>query len=182
MTHDGIEPLPAQIEPLEADEARSGAPIGAALLALNNAHALELSWLEADRFEQLVGQAFVARRIGFASGLLIALDHTACYDSPNYVWFRARYDRFVYVDRVVIAPELRGCGYATRLYRELFARARAAGHERVVCEVTSAPPNPVSDAFHARLGFRCVGAASIDDGAKDVRYFACDPGAPRGRA
>ena len=38
--------------------------LGAAVLALNNAHAKELSWLERERLQFLVGHAFLARRIG----------------------------------------------------------------------------------------------------------------------
>jgi predicted GNAT superfamily acetyltransferase len=40
---------------------------GEALLALNNDHAVELSWLEAQRLAHLVGEAFVARRVGVAT-------------------------------------------------------------------------------------------------------------------
>ena len=78
--------------------------------ALNNAHAQELSWLEAERLEYLVGEAFLARRIGKVDAFLLAFDQDARYDSPNFIWFRARYPRFVYVDRIVVAPDLRGIG------------------------------------------------------------------------
>ena len=54
---------------------------------------------------------------------------------------------------------------------------RAAGHERVVCEVNADPPNPVSDAFHAALGFAEVGSARLSGTplssmGKTVRYFS----------
>ena len=51
--------------------------------------------------------------------------------------------------------------------------ARAAGHERVVCEVNADPPNPASDAFHAALGFAEIGATLLPNG-KTVRYFMRD--------
>ena len=146
--------------------------LGAAVLALNNAHAKELSWLERERLQFLVGHAFLARRIGALDAFLLAFDQDAPYDSPNFLWFRARYPRFVYVDRVVVATAARGRGLARALYRDLFAEAAAAGHARVVCEVNRRPPNPESDAFHAALGFIVVGHASIHDGAKDVRYLS----------
>src|SRR3979490_24759 len=86
-----------------------------AVLALNNAHAAELSWLDGDRLTFLLRQAFHARRIGEVDGFLLAFDQGAAYDSPNYLWFRQRYRRFVYVDRVVVAPAARGlCGSAVR--------------------------------------------------------------------
>lgn len=142
-----------------------------ALLALNNAHALELSWLEPERLSHLVGEAFVARRIGEADALLLTFDQDADYDSPNYLWFRERHDRFVYVDRIVVAGSARGRGLARRLYGDLFEQAQAAGHQRIVCEVNADPPNPASDAFHAELGFVPVGTATIHGGAKTVTYL-----------
>lgn len=146
-------------------------PDGAALLALNNAHAVELSWLEPERLAHLVAEAFWARRVGAADALLLTFDQDADYDSPNFLWFRARYPAFVYVDRVVVADSARGRGLARTLYDDLFAAAKAAGHERIVCEVNSDPPNPASDAFHAALGFAPVGAAEIHGGKKTVTYL-----------
>jgi predicted GNAT superfamily acetyltransferase len=149
--------------------------LGKALLALNNAHAQELSWLEAKRLEYLIGEAFLARRIGRLDAFLLALDQDARYDSPNFIWFRARYPRFVYVDRIVVAPSARGRGCARRLYDDLFEHAVRAGHDRIVCEVNKTPPNPASDAFHAALGFVEVGTASVHGGSRTVRYLSRTP-------
>lgn len=145
--------------------------LGKNLLALNNAHAQELSWLEPTRLEQIVCESFLARRIGSLDAFMLAFDQDARYDSPNFLWFRARYPRFVYVDRIVVASSARGLGYARRLYRDLFEHAVRAGHERVVCEVNRNPPNPASDAFHAALDFVEVGTASVYDGSRTVRYL-----------
>ena len=87
----------------------------AALLALNNAHAVELSWLEPERFAAMMAMAFWARQVGTDDAFLIAMDQDAAYDSPNFLWLRARYERFVYVDRVVVADHARGRGLAQRL-------------------------------------------------------------------
>jgi predicted GNAT superfamily acetyltransferase len=149
--------------------------LGKALLALNNAHAQELSWLEAKRLEYLIGEAFLARRIGRLDAFLLAFDQDARYDSPNFIWFRARYPRFVYVDRIVVAPSARGRGCARRLYDDLFEHAVCAGHDRIVCEVNKTPPNPASDAFHAALGFVEVGTASVHGGSRTVRYLSRTP-------
>ena len=160
---------PTPITPRDLAAAR---PLADALLSLNNSHAVALSWLEPDRIVHLVAEAFLALRIGEAEALLVAFDQGADYDSPNFLWFRQKYARFVYVDRVVVAGAARGRGHARRLYEALFEKAFAAGHEQVVCEVNSDPPNPESDAFHARLGFEEVGAAQILGGKKTVRYLA----------
>lgn len=141
------------------------------ILALNNAHATELSWLDAPRLRQLMERAFFMRSIGDAEAFLIAFDQDADYDSPNFLWFRDRFHRFIYVDRIAVAPATRGRGHARQLYGELFEAARQSGHERIVCEVNSDPPNPASDAFHAALGFEQVGAAVLPDGLKTVRYL-----------
>lgn len=141
------------------------------VLALNNAHAIELSPLTLAELDRLIRISFAATSITDASAFLIAFDQDADYSSANFLWFRDRYDRFVYVDRVVTSPLTRGRGYARALYTDLFHRAKEAGHSRVVCEVNLVPPNPTSDAFHAALGFAEVGRASILDGAKTVRYL-----------
>jgi predicted GNAT superfamily acetyltransferase len=144
----------------------------AGILALNNQHAAELSWLEPDRLSFLIGQAFYTRRIGSLEAFIMCFDQGARYDSPNFLWFRERYPRFAYVDRVVVAGEARGRGHARRLYEDLFDHARRAGHKVVTCEVNLDPPNPGSDAFHAALGFSEVGDAVIHGGEKAVRYYA----------
>ena len=117
-------------------------------------------------------QAFMACRVGEADALILAFDQDAAYDNPNFQWFRERFDRFVYIDRVVVAPAKRGQGLAQALYRNLFERALKSGHERVVCEINYDPPNPQSDAFHAALGFEQVGLAALPGAGKTVRYFA----------
>ncbi|WP_407519662.1 GNAT family N-acetyltransferase [Methylobacterium oryzisoli] len=168
------------------------APVASAhlpgLLALNRAHERETSALDAAALDALVRQAFRASMAhasmahasmthGTAAvageavaAFLIALDQDADYASPNFLWFRERFARFVYVDRVVVAPDWRGHGLGQALYADLLAQAAAAGHARLACEINSDPPNPASDAFHARLGFREVGRAVIP-GGKAVRYL-----------
>jgi predicted GNAT superfamily acetyltransferase len=142
----------------------------AVILALNNAHAQELSLLDAAKLSAMIGNAFHAVRAGDADAFMIAFDQDGDYDSPNFLWFRERYQRFVYVDRIVVDRAARGRGLARALYANLFEWARVAGHERVVCEVNAEPPNPASDAFHAAMGFAEVGSATLG-GGKQVRYF-----------
>ncbi len=164
MTGSGVQPL-GPLTPGLRDR----------LLALNNAHAAELSWLDADRLAMLARQAFWAARVGDVEGFVLALDHTADYDSPNYRWFRNRFGGFAYVDRIVIAPAARGRGLARLLYDGVFAAVAAAGHAAVMAEVNHEPPNPASDALHATLGFQEVGRASHPAGpraeARTVRYL-----------
>ncbi|WP_159976467.1 MULTISPECIES: GNAT family N-acetyltransferase [unclassified Novosphingobium] len=159
------------IATITSTDYRADAGLRAAMLALNNAHAVELSFADEARIGMLVEEAFLAARVGMIDAMILAFAPGAAYDSDNYRWFDARYASFVYIDRVVTAPEARGRGLARRLYAHLFAAARAAGHERIVCEVNSDPPNPASEAFHRSLGFAPLGEALLGNG-KTVTYLA----------
>jgi uncharacterized protein len=142
------------------------------LLPLNNAHAKETSTLDDASFTALLEMAFYARGIDRgATAFLIALDRNASYGSPNFLWFQAARASFVYIDRIIVSSSARGRGIARLLYDDLFAAARNAGHDRVVCEVNIDPPNLVSEAFHAAMGFEPVGEATIHNGTKTVRYL-----------
>ncbi|MDR3518046.1 MAG: GNAT family N-acetyltransferase [Azospirillaceae bacterium] len=141
------------------------------MLALNNGHATELSLLSASALVDLLAGAWYARILGDGAALILAFDQDAAYDSLNFLWFRARYRRFVYIDRVVVTESARGQGLAAALYRDLAAAATAAGHQQLCCEVNLDPPNRGSDAFHAGFGFAEVGQARLGDRDKTVRYL-----------
>lgn len=143
-----------------------------ALLALNNQHAAALSWLEPASFASLIEKACFARTSGDAEALLIALDQDAAYDNPNFAWLSARFERFVYIDRVVVAEHAQGRGLAGALYEMLKREARANGQVRLACKINLSPPNPGSVAFHRRLGFEQIGQADLPNG-KRVGYFTC---------
>jgi predicted GNAT superfamily acetyltransferase len=151
--------------------ARQSSAAQTELLELNNRHARETSYLDTDAWEWLIGQAFAATVSADLRSFLIAFDQGAEYDSTNFIWFRSRFHRFVYIDRIVVAPDVRRRGLARRLYEDLFERAWLEEHERVVCEVNRIPPNPGSDAFHDRLGFTAIGHAQLPDTKKVVRYL-----------
>lgn len=158
-------PTPIDLAGFDQSEELRGA-----LLALNNVHAVELSWADEARLRHLIANAFAAWRVADAEALLIAFDQAADYDSPNFLWFCTRYPAFVYVDRVVTATAARGKGHARRLYAALAVQAKEAGHTRIVCEVNADPPNPASEVFHRALGFAPVGEARLGNG-KTVTYL-----------
>ncbi len=145
-----------------------------AVLALNKAEEIATAPLDVASLSHLLDQAVHAEGVeGGKAAFLIALDETAQYDNYNFHWLKAKLPRFVYIDRVVVAASHRGQGLARRLYTNLAHVARAAGHTALVCEVNSEPPNPVSDAFHAALGFTELGRGTPKPG-KVVRYLALD--------
>lgn len=145
---------------------------GAALLALNNAFGVETSFLDADGWRELVGRARFALAAGDRA-FLLAFDQKPAEVSPNSDWLHERFDRLVYIDRVVVAASAHGQGLGKALYERLFQDARAAGFARIGCEVNIDPPNPGSLAFHDRMGFAAVGDRLLENG-KTVRYFVRD--------
>ena len=140
------------------------------VLALSARHERETGKLDPEKLGEMRAASYQATVVGERGGYLITFDQDGAYDSLNFLWFKTRYPRFVYVDRIVVDPQARKEGHARALYEQLFARARADGHTLVACEVNSDPPNPGSDAFHARMGFGEVGQALLGNG-KTVRYL-----------
>lgn len=139
------------------------------VLALNAAHETETSKLSAAGMARMAREACLTTAVG-EEAFLVAFDQDSQYDSPNFLWFRERFDNFVYVDRVIVAPNARKKGLARALYESLFEEAWGAQYVRVVCEVNAEPPNPASEAFHAKLGFVEIGRAKLANG-KTVRYL-----------
>jgi uncharacterized protein len=142
------------------------------ILDLNNEHAIETSLLDMPAAERLLAMCFYAK--GVRPGMrafLLALDQNAAYDNQNFHWFRRRFERFVYIDRIIVAQDSRGQGLARLMYEDLFAAAKAAGHVRVVCEVNIDPPNEGSLAFHRSMEFLALADVVLKGGSKRVRYL-----------
>ncbi len=147
----------------------------AALVALNNAAVPAVNALTEDDFAAFAAMADLFRVVGPAGdpcALLIALQPGRPYDSENYRWFERAFDSFLYVDRVVVAPTLRGEGIGAALYADFEAAARVFGVARLACEVNLDPPNPGSLRFHERLGFRPAGTQTA--GGKQVQLMTRD--------
>ena len=101
-------------------------------------------------------------------GFLIALTpDVQGYASENFRWFQARYDDFIYVDRIVVAESARGAGLGQRFYDDLERNARGRAN-RITCEVNIRPPNEGSLRFHVRQGFLQVGTQETEGGKKTV--------------
>lgn len=128
------------------------------LVAINNAVVPHVNALTPAEMVGHLAMAWLFLVIETATGVtgfVVVLDQDADYDSPNFLWFRARYRRFCYVDRIAVDPEAEGGGLGRQLYEAVFALL--PGHDLLTCEVNLDPPNPRSIAVHQRLGFEVVG-------------------------
>jgi predicted GNAT superfamily acetyltransferase len=111
--------------------------------------------------------ALVAELDDEIAGFCLVLPPGADYGSSNYRWFSERYDDFVYLDRVAVAPRFRRRGVGRGLYAEVERRVRVRhpDHRHFTLEVNLRPRNDRSLAFHAELGFDEVGRQETDYGA-----------------
>jgi predicted GNAT superfamily acetyltransferase len=148
-----------------------------AILALNEAFAAVLSPLDGGRLMQLHAQAALHRVLehdGRIEAFLLVFREGADYDSPNYRWFSRRHARFLYVDRIVVAGNARARGAGSQLYAEVHALALRDEVPLITCEFDLDPPNPASERFHRKLGFREVGRQQPHGGRKTVSLQALD--------
>jgi uncharacterized protein len=140
-----------------------------AILALNAESVQVLSPLDRPRLK-LLHEMSACRKVALSrrrvTAFLLAMREGQEYDSPNYRWFAARLPSFLYVDRIVVSPDARQTGLGSRLYGHAFECARAGGALQLACEISLDPPNPASQLFHARHGFREVGTQWLDAGEK----------------
>jgi predicted GNAT superfamily acetyltransferase len=139
----------------------------ARLLAINNAEVPAVGVLDEGELDRLLEQSCVSLVATLdgddPAGFCVVLPPGADYGSVNYRWFSERYDDFVYLDRVAIAPSAQGRGLGRALYDEVERRVDAAWF---TLEVNVRPRNDGSLAFHDRLGFAEVGQ-------QDTPYGAC---------
>ena len=134
------------------------------VLAINQSGVPGVGTIDAAQLDDLVAEstmALVVEEEGAVEGFCVVLAPGAAYSSCNYRWFSERYDDFVYLDRIAIAPGFQGRGHGRALYAEVKRRTTAAWF---TLEVNLRPRNDTSLAFHDRLGFIEVGQQETDYG------------------
>lgn len=129
------------------------------VLALNNAAGPAILPLDATRLRHFFETAEyfrVAERDGTLAGFLIGVGDGAAHDSSNFRWFRERYDRFFYIDRIVVASRRRGGGVGRAFYADAQTYAELR-YPQMACEVlVQGGTDPVL-LFHGSFGFSEVG-------------------------
>jgi predicted GNAT superfamily acetyltransferase len=137
------------------------------LMSLNNAAVPAVSEVDQTRLRHLIAQSPIALITTSTAdgspeeitGFCLVMGPEADYDSVNFAWFVQRYERFIYLDRVVVDPAHHGQGLGRALYEEVITRARSImpEAEQFCLEVNLRPRNEQSLAFHDALEFTEVG-------------------------
>lgn len=130
-----------------------------------------LSPMDEDRLLKLAEMSdviLIAEVENRPAGFLIAFREGTEYDSENYKWFEKNYERFLYVDRIVVNEKFRKCGIGKKLYNQIFEEAMKAGICYVTAEVDLVPYNGQSLKFHSTMGFKEVGEQTVRNGTVKV--------------
>lgn len=151
-----------------------------AIARLNNSELPHVTAISADAVRTLSYQAFYFRVAEDSSsnqllGFLLALGEGATYFSLNFQWFKKRYSRFIYIDRIVVSRRQQRHGVGKFLYGDLIEKAQGLT-PLLTCEVNIRPPNPGSLEFHHRFSFREVGTQDTENGKKTVSLMLKDLG------
>ena len=91
-------------------------------------------------------------------GFIFLYDEKTEYDSLNYLYFKSRYQKFLYVDRIIIAGEHQKKGYGQQLYDFVIDTHNP---DIFCCEVNITPPNRQSQSFHQKYGFKEIGQQTV---------------------
>lgn len=141
-----------------------------AILDINNAAVPAVNYLKLSELKNICAESSYFLSVSLQSelaGFVLALREDALYASVNYRWFASRYPRFLYIDRIVIAPRFQSCGIGRQLYDHLASLERGRS-KTLLCEVNLRPKNTNSLLFHKGYGFQQVGVQETEAGAKKV--------------
>lgn len=148
----------------------------AVIIALNQANLPAVSEMDEDRLLYLLHRADRADVVELderVAGFVLTFAPGVDYDSENYQWFTSCYDsEFYYLDRIVIADDVRRSGLGSFIYDEI--ERVAAPWSRLTLEVNTIPLNEASLAFHHRRGYAEVG--TLGDATKAVALMAKELG------
>jgi len=145
------------------------------ILKLNEESVHFLSPLSKEKLIHLHQQSEILKVVevdGVVEAFVLALSEGKDYDSVNYIWFEKNYEKFLYIDRVVVSLKQQSSGLGKLLYDEVFKHAESVGTPVVTAEIDIEPPNPVSLKFHEKFGFQEVGQQAVAGGKNIVSLQA----------
>ena len=95
----------------------------------------------------------------------LIMDENSDYQSPNYLFFKSKFAKFLYVDRIAVSDDFQRCGIGSNTYNYIYNLAQK---EKLpfCCEVNIVPLNQQSLDFHKKNGFEIL--EEISFGKKTV--------------
>ncbi|HZX02025.1 GNAT family N-acetyltransferase [Kribbella sp.] len=137
-----------------------------AVLALNAAAEGLVQPLGPDRLDWLrliAAHAVVVDVDGHPAGFVLTFTPGSAYDGPEFGWFTQTYaDRFLYIERIVVAPEHRRQGIASTVYRAVERSAQP--FDRAVARVRSDALDSAGLSFHTARGYHEVAGQRLANG------------------
>jgi predicted GNAT superfamily acetyltransferase len=137
---------------------------------INQKHVPQVGSVDKSWFENYLPKAYSFRVIETEFkivGFMVAMLPSTDYQSENFLWFKANYPSFVYVDRIAIDSNYIGLGLGKKLYEDIESRMSSES-TFLTCEVNLKPANPESLAFHKKLGFQELGTLDTKGGSVKV--------------
>lgn len=135
------------------------------VLRVNEENVEVLSPMDEAKLRRFMGYADMLQVVEadgeLAAFMIVLREGIDEYDSENYRWFCKHYEKFLYIDRVVIDEPFRSMGIGRMMYEAVFAQARANGVGSVTAEIDTIPYNEASLKFHDVMGFKEVGEQLI---------------------
>ena len=95
----------------------------------------------------------------------LVMDENSDYQSPNYLFFKIKFSKFLYVDRIAVSDGFQRLGIGSISYNFIYELAQK---EKLpfCCEVNTVPLNQQSLDFHKKNGFEVL--EEISFGKKTV--------------
>ena len=85
----------------------------------------------------------------------IVMDESSTYKSPNYLYFKNKFPKFLYVDRIAVTQKHQRKGIGSLIYSEIF-QLGIKMNAPICCEVNTKPLNQKSLNFHKKNNFRII--------------------------
>ena len=92
---------------IEVKDLHNDAAVRESLLHVKNLSARETSLLTREKLDRMISSARVATFIEPSAAFLLAFEQNDDYDGGHFLWFRNRLEKFLYIDRVVVAEHHR---------------------------------------------------------------------------
>ena len=126
------------------------------LYELNQQNVPELGYLDnVSHLKKLIDSSssiIILQDDNLIIGFCLLFREGCSYKSPNYFYFKNKYNKFIYIDRVVVKSSMIGKGGGRLIYNEVFKRAKKESLP-ICCEVNIKPLNKGSMLFHEKLDF-----------------------------